>query len=173
MRDLQQRNRFFPLFGAKNMTQINRRELMVAAAATACACCLASPLDLMADTPATTTIDAGPLSGYSADGVTATWMKAPTKVAVIRHAGKLYASSTICTHHGCTIKLDTSSGGVFACPCHHAGFDIAGNVTHRPAPTPLDRYAIAVDSKGHVIVDKSKSFSADKWTDPASFVVVK
>jgi Rieske Fe-S protein len=154
------------------MTQINRRELMVAAAVTACACCMAKPLEVLADAPSQT-IDAGPLSDFKTDGVTNKWMKAPTKVAIIRHGGKLYASTTICTHHGCTVKLDTSSGGVFACPCHHAGFDIEGNVTHRPAPTPLDRYAISVDAKGHVIVDKSKSFEPDDWKDPASFIVVK
>jgi nitrite reductase/ring-hydroxylating ferredoxin subunit len=159
------------------MTQMNRRELMVAAAATACACCLGDPLQALAGAPATPAppepIDAGPLSDYSKDGVTNKWMASPTNVVVIRHQGKLYASTTVCTHRGGILKVDAASGGVFACPRHHAGFDINGLVTKGPAKTPLNRFKISVNSGGHVIVDRTKTFAEDKWNDPSSFVAVK
>ena len=60
----------------------------------------------------------------------------------------------------------------YICPRHGANFDIDGNVTKGPARTPLIRYAISVDANGHLIVDKSQSFTSDQWDNPASFVKV-
>lgn len=162
------------------MKNMNRREFVTAAAVAGavCLCGLENASPVLADpttgpstAPSTTgpsTLDVGPKSSYTADGITVRWMKGPTKVAVIRHDQRIYACTTICTHKGCVIKkADTIS---FKCPCHGATYDIEGNVTHRPAPAPLIRYAVSVDANGHVIVDKSKSFTPDKWDDPASFV---
>jgi Rieske Fe-S protein len=163
------------------MKDLNRREFVAAAAvcgAAACLCGLANGTALLADTPATapstgpsTTpsgLDVGPKSSYTADGITARWMRGPTKLAIIRHDQRIYATTTICTHRGCVVKkADPVS---FKCPCHGATYDIEGNVTKGPARVALIRYAISVDANGHVIVDKSKSFTPDQWDDPASFV---
>ncbi len=150
------------------MEQMNRRDLLVAAAATACMCALGGPEALEAAT--TGPLDVGPLTSYKTDGITSTWL-APEIVSVVRSKGKLFATFAKCTHRGCTVKVDaTAPAPAYSCPCHHAGFDIDGKVTRPPARTSLVRYAISVDSKGHVIVDRSKTFDDTKWTDPASFV---
>ena len=150
------------------MDQINRRELLVAAAATACLCAFGGTETAEAAT--TGPLDVGPLTNYAKDGITPTWLATET-VAVVRNDGKLYATHGKCTHRGCTVKVDTTSPKpAYLCPCHHAGFDVEGKVLRPPASKSLERYAIAVDGKGHVIVDRSKTFDDTKWTDPASFI---
>ena len=159
------------------MNPMNRREFVAAVACAACLCGLGDAANLLADdattAPATapTTLDVGPKSNYTADGITTTWMKPPNRVAVIRHDGKIYACTTICTHKGGTLN-EGADGNSFKCPNHGAMFDIEGNVTHKPARRPLIRYAVSVDSSGHVIVDKTTSFTAAQWSDPASFVKI-
>lgn len=157
------------------MTQLNRREFVTAVACAACLCGLGTSAELLADDSATTApstlLDVGAKSDYAADGITSTWMVMPNRVAVVRHAGKIYASTSVCTHRGGTLKwhpeLDT-----YICPRHGANFDIDGNVTKGPARMPLTRYAISLDANGHLIVDKSQSFTSDQWDNPASFVKV-
>ena len=159
------------------MTQLNRREFVTAVACAACLCGLGSSAELLADdspaaaTAPSTTIDIGLKSDYAAEGITSTWMKLPNRIAVVRHDGKIYASTTVCTHRGGTLnwKPDLDS---YVCPRHGAKFDIVGQVTKGPAKTPLLRYAISADANGHLIVDKSQSFTSDQWDDPASFVKV-
>jgi nitrite reductase/ring-hydroxylating ferredoxin subunit len=154
------------------MTQMNRREFVAAMACAACMCGLGGAGELLADTPASgTTLDVGPKSNYTADGITDTWMKAPNKVAVIRHAGRIYAITTVCTHRGSIINAENNS--TFECPRHHATYDIAGNVTQGPAKVALVHYAISVNGDGNIIVDKTKSFTATQWDDPNSFVKVE
>lgn len=151
-------------------SQLNRRELLAAAATAACLCCLGDTAGLFADTTTgPTTLDAGLKSSFTTDGITTTFLKT-NKVAIVRNAGKLYATTATCTHKGATIK--SPDGKSFECPRHHATYDIDGNVTKGPAKLPLKRYAISVDDNGHVIVDKSKSFDVDQWTDPASFIAI-
>ncbi|HEX4053175.1 MAG TPA: Rieske (2Fe-2S) protein [Tepidisphaeraceae bacterium] len=155
------------------MDQLNRREFVAAVACAACLCGLGSTANLLADdsTAAPSTLDAGPKSDYSADGITPTWMPAPNKVAIIRHEGKIYACTSVCTHHGVTIN-EADDKDSFICPKHHSRFNIDGIVTRGPARKPLKRYAISVDANGHIIVDKSTSFDKDQWDDPKSFVKV-
>ena len=137
----------------------------------ACMCGLGGATELLADAPATGAgLDVGPKSNYTADGITDTWMKAPNKVAVIRHAGRIYAISTVCTHRGAIINAENNS--TFECPRHHATYDIAGNVTKGPAKVAMVHYAISVNGDGNIIVDKTKSFTATQWDDPNSFVKV-
>jgi Rieske Fe-S protein len=153
------------------MTQMNRREFVAAVACAACMCGLGSAGELLADAPAAAGgLDVGLKTDYSADGITQTWMKPPTRVAVVRHAGRIFACTTICTHRGAIINSDNNTG--FTCPRHHAGYDIDGRVTNGPAKIALVHYAISVNADGHIIVDPSKSFTPDKWDDPTSFVKV-
>ncbi len=159
------------------MNQMNRREFVAAVACAACLCGLGHTGKVLADDATTaastapSTLDVGPKSDYAADGITATWMKVPNRVAVIRHEGKIYACTTICTHKRGTLK-QAPDGESFKCTKHGATFDIEGNVTKGPAKKPLIRYAVSVDNSGHIIVDKTTSFTADQWDDPASFVKV-
>lgn len=152
--------------------QMNRRELLTAAAAAACLCCLTGAGNLLADEPATsgpTTVDVGVLTDYPADGITGTWLKT-ANIAVIRHSGRLYACTSVCTHRGGILK--TPDGLTFVCPRHHATFDIDGDVTKGPAKLPLNRFAISVGSDGHITVDKTRQFTPEQWDDPASFIKI-
>ncbi len=125
----------------------------------------------MADDATTgpTTVDVGTLADYKADGITPTWLKT-AHIAVIRHAGRIYSCTSVCTHRGGI--LGTPDGVSFLCPRHHATFDIDGDVTKGPAKLPLNRYAIAVGSDGHIVVDKTKQFTPDQWDNPASYIKV-
>ena len=157
------------------MNQLNRREFVAAVACAACLCGIGGAANVLADdtTPSTapTTLDAGPKSDYAQDGITTTWMKMPYRIAMVRHEGKIYALTTVCTHRGGTLH-EAPDGDSFVCPRHGATFDIDGNVTGKPAKRPLTRYAISVDTNGHIIVDTTTSFTSDQWDDPASFVKV-
>jgi cytochrome b6-f complex iron-sulfur subunit len=158
------------------MKEMNRREFVTAIAAAACLCGLGTCGEVLADattapSSAPTTLDVGAKTDYAQDGITTTWMKAPNKVAVIRHDGKIHATTTICTHRGATIRQSDDAVS-FTCPRHHAQFDIEGNVTKGPAKVALSRYAISVDANGHLIVDKTQKFTSDQWDDPNSFVKV-
>jgi cytochrome b6-f complex iron-sulfur subunit len=159
------------------MKEMNRREFVTAIAAAACLCGLGTCGDALADatdagpTSIPSTLDVGAKTDYAQDGITTTWMKVPTKVAIIRNDGKIYAMTTVCTHRGAIIGESADSVS-FTCPRHHAQYDIEGNVTKGPAKVSLSRYAISVDANGHLIVDKSQKFTADQWDDPASFVKV-
>jgi Rieske Fe-S protein len=157
------------------MTQLNRREFVTAVACAACLCGLGGGVEVLADSPATapsTGLDVGAKTDYAADGVTATWMKLPHRTAIIRHDGKIYASTMVCTHRGGTLNLSEPGADNFKCPRHGALFDVEGNVTKGPARMPLARYAILADANGHLIVDQTKQFGPDQWDDPASFVKV-
>jgi nitrite reductase/ring-hydroxylating ferredoxin subunit len=46
---------------------------------------------------------------------------------LIHRRGRLWALSRICTHMGCTLRINQAEG-VFACPCHGAEFDLQGTI---------------------------------------------
>jgi len=159
------------------MSQLNRRDF-VAVACAACLCGLSSSSPLLADdssnaptTVPSMTLDVGAKSDYAVDGVTSTWSKMPIRVSVVRNDGKIYASTTLCTHRGGTLAWNNTQD-MYVCPRHGATFDIDGNVTKGPARLPLVRYGISVDANNHLIVDKTQKFTPDQWDDPASFVKV-
>lgn len=79
-------------------------------------------------------------------------VKTPNGASVIvaqPHAGSVVAYSAICTHQGCEVR---PAKGSLRCPCHGSVFDMAtGMVLHGPAPRPLDKIEVHVDS-GSVVV---------------------
>jgi cytochrome b6-f complex iron-sulfur subunit len=92
---------------------------------------------------------------------------------VVRKDGVIYALSTTCTHLGCTPNwLEREQK--FKCPCHGSGYFITGVNFEGPAPRPLERWAISVGDDGQLVVDKSRSFHAerDEWKNPDSFIKV-
>ena len=77
------------------------------------------------------------------------------KVYIVRaKEGYFYALSAVCTHLGCITNWKQEEG-IVACPCHGSKFDIDGRKIDGPAPRPLQRFAIAMDDRGHLVVDKS------------------
>jgi cytochrome b6-f complex iron-sulfur subunit len=169
------------------MSEITRRELLRGAAATVCVCSLGrcvlaadanSKNEPKSDKPTTVPstqpsglVDIGPLSDYQYLGVTDDWLTTKDKLAVVVLEDRLIAIYAWCPHAGCVpphVKLMTDHQ--YYCDCHDSYFDAEGRYIRGPARRSLGRYAVSVDDKGHIIVDKSKVFLQDKWTDPASFL---
>jgi len=72
-----------------------------------------------------------------------------------------------CTHLGCSVPWDQSAQQ-FICPCHNSQFDDVGSVLNPPAPRPLDRFAVTIES-GMVKVDTGSAIARDAF-DPAQVV---
>ncbi len=70
----------------------------------------------------------------------------------------VYALSAICTHLGCTPRLE---GKQFVCPCHGSRFDLGGKVLAGPAKRSLDRITVGVAPNGRLFVDGSRIVDAN------------
>jgi nitrite reductase/ring-hydroxylating ferredoxin subunit len=165
--------------------ELNRRNFVVAAAAATAgmgmmgACGGLQQADAQdapppaappASQPAAGPLDVGVKGDYAKDGATMTWVKTH-HVIVMREEGKIYAMTSRCTHKRCDLS-DATTG--LHCKCHNSDFNYDGTVIKGPATKggPLVRYGIAANDAGHLIVDPSKQFPQDQWTDAASFVTV-
>lgn len=81
------------------------------------------------------------------------------KAYVVRTAGGLFALSATCTHLGCLTQYERDQRRIF-CPCHGSRYDAEGRVTNGPAPKPLPRLALAVES-GELILDVGQTVGDD------------
>jgi cytochrome b6-f complex iron-sulfur subunit len=70
-----------------------------------------------------------------------------------RDAQGFYAIIAICTHLGCTPRLDANE---FACPCHGSRFARDGQVISAPAARPLYRASVGRAASGKLSVDRSR-----------------
>jgi len=62
--------------------------------------------------------------------------------------GSFHSVSGVCTHLGCSIRLELSDGKPeFACNCHDSRFDLDGINLSGPAPSPLRRFEVAIQGK--------------------------
>jgi cytochrome b6-f complex iron-sulfur subunit len=93
-------------------------------------------------------INAGPASNYSADGVYDQFRN--QGFFVIRNRGKLSAISAVCTHRAC--KLNVAADHSFHCKCHGSVFDATGKVTKGPATRNLPVLSASTDEKGELLV---------------------
>lgn len=105
-------------------------------------------------------------------GVDERWKK-KFGVWIVKEEGKLVAFSNICTHLGC-IPNWLPAEMKFKCPCHGSGFYMSGINFEGPAPRPLERYKISLNSEGKIFIDKTKVFRQEKgqWDNPNSFIEV-
>ncbi len=77
---------------------------------------------------------------------------------LIADASGIYAVSAICTHAGCSVRLE--EGKSFGCPCHDSEFDLQGGVLQGPAKLPLKHFEVTESSAGGPLaVDLSKPVS--------------
>jgi nitrite reductase/ring-hydroxylating ferredoxin subunit len=143
---------------------LSRRQFVALAAGCAAAC--ACGVTIAAE--ATGKVDIGPASDFPKEGIYDQYIKS-SKLVIYRESGQMYASTATCPHKGARL---TVRGDEVYCPKHGSTFDSAGAVIKGPAEDSLERYAIALDDKNHLIVDRSKSFREKNWDDPASFVKV-
>jgi Rieske Fe-S protein len=148
------------------MPELNRRELLVVAGtAAACAACCGEEL-LAEEAAGPTTVDVGVVAEYSADGVKDAFAKSG-RFFVIRRENKLFASSSVCTHKSCALKIKEDT---ITCPCHRSKFTNTGTVVNGPAKVPLPRYGISVNEQSRIIVDKTKKFDEARWTEAGAFI---
>lgn len=56
------------------------------------------------------------------------------------------ALSQACTHEGCTVAYNNNR---IVCPCHGGTYDLSGNVTGGPPPSPLKTYTVT--QNGNII----------------------
>jgi Rieske Fe-S protein len=166
------------------MSDLNRRNfvtLAVAAAATCAACaCEAQAQEKAGDAKEKEKpdpkkplpkgpFDVGPKASYDKDGVSDKFAKAE-RILVVRHEGKIYAPTATCTHKNCAVKLNAAKE--IACGCHGSKFTVQGTSMKGPAKGSLGRYAIKVDEKGNLIVNRDKQFAEKEWDNAEAFVTV-
>jgi len=111
-------------------------------------------------------VDVGTTADYPIDGATDQFAKSDGLI-VVRSGSKIYATSAMCTHQACALKI---VGNQLRCPCHGSRFDLRGNVIKGPATESLAYFGIALSDQGRLIVDKTQLF-ADA-TVKGSFVTV-
>ena len=79
------------------------------------------------------------------------------RIWVVRNTEGIFVIKAICTHLGCT--PDWKSGeNKFKCPCHGSGYDNEGVNFEGPAPRPMDRAFVEIDSDGQIVVDLARDF---------------
>lgn len=69
---------------------------------------------------------------------------------LIAEASGIYAITSICTHHGCTVHLEENKS--FECPCHDSEYDLQGNVLQGPAKLPLKHFEVLESAPGGLLV---------------------
>jgi nitrite reductase/ring-hydroxylating ferredoxin subunit len=144
------------------MSELNRREFVIAAACAAGACMLCGMSDVAeaAVEAGSGKIDIGTVADYPKDGV---YDKLATskKLLISRENGKLIAMTANCTHgKGGIVKLN---GGTLECPKHHSKFAADGKPTKGPANAALFRHSITKGDDGHITVDISKKYGEREW----------
>jgi len=108
---------------------------------------------------------AGPVVAGNVSALSLGSLMLLSNVIVARDTNGVYAMSRACTHQGCPVD-DTSSGiaGGLHCPCHGSAFDGNGAVTHGPAGSPLQHYAVTIATDGSITVQGDQPVSSDTRT---------
>ena len=85
----------------------------------------------------------------------------------------MYVIEAKCTHLGCTPNW-LAAEGKFKCPCHGSGFTPDGFNIEGPAPRPLERFKVALDENGQIIVDEGIRFRGERgeWDKQGAFLKV-
>jgi cytochrome b6-f complex iron-sulfur subunit len=147
----------------------SRRQVLVAAAVTASIPILDSALGTVssahaadpATTPPATKESWTPTEIKAADLKDNEFTPAGIAGVVISRKDKIVAAlSTVCTHKGCAVAAKNGAN-ILACPCHGAQFNLDGTVAKAPANKPLERYALRVNDKGMIEVDKTQKVARD------------
>jgi len=161
------------------MATVSRRDVLaVSAACAACACCglSAEAVNISAEQLAAEQLiadakppfDAGAIADFSQARVYEQFAR-KGKLLIINKDQRVFASSSICPHKSCVVKL---RGDKLVCPCHGSAFDDVGTVLNGPAKESLLRFAVSVKD-GRLSVDRTKSFAERDWENAAAFVEIK
>ena len=63
-------------------------------------------------------------------------------IIVVNTGSGYIALSSVCTHQGCTVGYEPTSGNIL-CPCHGSQFTKTGSIVNGPAATPLQSYPVS------------------------------
>jgi cytochrome b6-f complex iron-sulfur subunit len=88
---------------------------------------------------------------------------------VVREAGRIYALFARCTHLGCTVNWFPGLR-IFKCPCHGSEFHSDGREFAGPAPRPLDRLKISLDSEENILVDTRGVLTAREFEQKKAYI---
>ena len=88
---------------------------------------------------------------------------------VLRETGRIYALFARCTHLGCTVNWFPGLR-IFKCPCHGSEFHSDGREFAGPAPRPLDRLKISLDSEENILVDTRVVFTAREFEQKKAYI---
>jgi len=74
------------------------------------------------------------------------WLEGKVKqlVYVKLNGEEVFALSATCSHLGCNVNYDESTGG-FKCPCHSGVYDATGKNISGPPPKPLARLEAKIE----------------------------
>lgn len=90
---------------------------------------------------------------------------------VVREPARIYALFARCTHLGCTVNW-FSNLRIFKCPCHGSEFHSDGKEFAGPAPRPLDRLKISLDTEGNLLVDTSVVYTAQEFEAKKAYIEI-
>lgn len=95
------------------------------------------------------------------------------RIWIVREVDRLYVIEAKCTHLGCTPNW-LAAEGKFKCPCHGSGFTQDGLNIEGPAPRPLERFRVALDDGGQIVVDEGVRFRGerDEWNKVGAFLKI-
>ena len=150
------------------MTEINRRQFVLAGGAAVCAC-LAGCAGGGAAAPWT-----GPMTfelpqpQQIANGIDTRWVQSGG-FFLLRDGGRIVAVTSTCSHKACPLA---PKGTEYACPCHGSRFTPVGKVLVGPATASLQHFGISLTPKGTLFVDRNKVFEEAQWNQPGAFVAV-
>lgn len=88
---------------------------------------------------------------------------------VVREKARIYALYARCTHLGCTVNW-FGDLNIFKCPCHGSEFHSNGREFAGPAPRPLDRHHITLDSEKRIIVDTALVYSIEEFEKQKQYI---
>jgi cytochrome b6-f complex iron-sulfur subunit len=102
------------------------------------------------------------------------------RICIVRNPERLYVIYARCTHMGCTPDWKANESK-FKCPCHGSAFcygsafDGDGINCKGPAPRPMDRAHVELNSEGQIIVDIAKLYQSPKgkrpeFNDPGAYI---
>jgi cytochrome b6-f complex iron-sulfur subunit len=90
---------------------------------------------------------------------------------VVREQNRIYALYARCTHLGCTVNWFEDLN-IFKCPCHGSEFHSNGHEFAGPAPRPLDRHHIMLDSEKRIVVDTAMVYSQKSFEEQQIYIRV-
>jgi cytochrome b6-f complex iron-sulfur subunit len=150
------------------MSELNRREFVIAASAAVCACiggCASDGGQGVWTGPTTFQL---PPPAEIKQGIDTRWVQSGG-FFLVRDNGRIFAVSSTCSHRACPLA---PKGTEYVCPCHGSRFTPAGKVLVGPATTPLARFGTSINAAGHLFVDRNKIFPEAQWDQSGAFVAV-